>query len=130
MNRYKGFTLIELLVVLNIVLLGSYFIIPKKSLIICNEQFVFSQIQLCIEKARLLAIENKDYYTIIFNENYLSINDSITYQNPIVLFDSNKVTYNSSGHIVSPTTVYFKIQDKVFKIIFNLGHGSYHIEKV
>lgn len=129
-TKQKGYTLIELLFVLQVVIFGSYLILPQNRLEITPHTLILQEIELTIEQARLDAISQNSKQSITFEHHSVYYEDySISFEQ--LQFDNKQViTFNHLGHIQQAKTIDFSIQSKNYQLIFNLGQGVYHIEEV
>lgn len=129
MTKLNGFTLIETLFVLALISMGSYFLLPISQQSFNAFTIVENEILIHIEKARLNAVLSQQSQTISFLNDCIYVNNRFVYRNEAIEFYDNHITYNSLGHIQQAKTIQFRINQKEYKLTFNLGQGAYYIEK-
>ena len=130
-NKMKGFTLIEMLFILQIICILELFVLPYANKNIVSSEVVIQNIYLMIENARMDAIHHHQTIELEFLNHSIHRNNLLIYENSNVLFDDSvNISFNNKGHIRQAKTVYFSINKKEYKLIFNLGQGVYRIEKV
>lgn len=128
MRTKAGYTFLEMLIcivllsILSVITMGTIPINQSESL--CLEKIN----QLIIETRSAAILQNKDVQ-IVFEPNYISNGYSSLKLSNSFMKITGKVTYNGDGHIDRGDTVRF-CQHHCYDIIFNVGNGAYHIEKV
>lgn len=127
----KGFTLIETLFVLMIVcllfLLSMRLHIPQKS-----DAIKLNEIISFLNEAKMEAMNIKK--TVIIDFSY----DGISYDNGEKqyhydlakgdYFIEHELSFNAMGHISKAKTVEFHTQQQVYKIVYQIGSGSFYVQ--
>lgn len=128
--NHKGYTLVEMLLVLSVIMVMLIMTIPFVNQKPTWPSLVKDEISLAIEKTRQDAILSQKRMALNFEWNQISTTYDCLYKHPNLLFITPKTIYfNELGHIINPQTIYFKINQQKYALVFNLGYGAYHVQK-
>ena len=131
MNKKKGFTLIELLLVLQIISICSYITYSKTTPKVTQKTVIIQQLTLHIEKARLNSLSQSSYTKIDFCNHDLLIDEKLAFSHPKLLFiEDMTIIFTPNGTIQRANTIEFYLNNKEYRLIFNVGQGVFRCEEV
>lgn len=140
MKEIKGFTFIELVFVLFIISLLTFLVIPGLFSTLKKQQTkqFFTTFDADILYIQNSALGTSQHVRILFEDDYYVIRNNRTkeaikryYPEHIsrITKSNNRISFNDSGTIISPTSYRFEDETTTYKIVFPLGKGRHYIEE-